>query len=58
MAAALDDGAHIETRDGRQRTALLLAATFDHAAAELLVERGPIRTPSTIDMTRPGWSPA
>ncbi|MGD9751514.1 MAG: ankyrin repeat domain-containing protein [Acidimicrobiia bacterium] len=41
VAAALDDGAHIETRDGRQRTALLLAATFDHVAvAELLVERG------------------
>jgi ankyrin repeat protein len=46
--AALDDGADIETRDGHWRTALLLAATFDHVAvARLLVERG--ADPNALD---------
>jgi ankyrin repeat protein len=39
--AALRDGARLEARDGRRRTALLLAATHDHVrTARMLVERG------------------
>lgn len=39
--AALDAGADIEARDERQRTALLLAATYDHVAvADALVAAG------------------
>ncbi len=39
--AALADGADIESRDARERTALLLAATYDHVAvARMLVARG------------------
>lgn len=38
---ALADGADVEARDGRDRTALLLAATRDHVdVARLLVARG------------------
>ncbi len=41
VEAALADGADIETRDSRDRTALLLAATRDHVdVARLLVEQG------------------
>ena len=41
VAVALRAGADIEARDERSRTALLLAATFDHVAvAELLVAMG------------------
>jgi len=41
VRAALEAGADLETRDGQGRTALLLAATFDHVeVAEVLVERG------------------
>jgi ankyrin repeat protein len=41
VEAALADGADIETRDSRDRTALLLAVTRDHVdVATLLVKRG------------------
>ncbi len=41
VEAALADGADIEARDSRERTALLLAVTEDHVdVARLLVERG------------------
>ncbi len=41
IAQALGDGAPIEARDDKDRTALLLAATFDHVdVARLLVARG------------------
>ncbi len=41
VAVALRAGAHIETRDEHDRTALLLAVTHDHlAAAEVLVALG------------------
>lgn len=47
-ARALDDGAPIETRDHKDRTALLLATTFDHVdVARLLVERG--ADPNALD---------
>ena len=51
-ARALDDGAPIEARDHKDRTALLLATTFDHVdVARLLVERGadPARSPPLVD---------
>lgn len=48
VARALDDGAPIESRDHKDRTALLLAATFDHVeVARLLVERG--ADPNALD---------
>lgn len=41
VEAALEAGAHIEARDARQRTPLLLAVTGDHVAvARTLVARG------------------
>ena len=41
VEAALADGADLEARDDRERTALLLAVTGDHVeVARLLVERG------------------
>ena len=41
VQAALADGADLEARDDRERTALLLAVTGDHVeVARLLVERG------------------
>lgn len=47
-AQALDDGAPIEARDHKDRTALLLATTFDHVdVARLLVERG--ADPNALD---------
>jgi hypothetical protein len=48
VAVALRAGADIETRDASGRTALLLAATFDHvAAAEVLVAMG--ASPDALD---------
>ncbi|MCX6521648.1 MAG: ankyrin repeat domain-containing protein [Actinobacteria bacterium] len=48
VARALDDGAPIEARDHKDRTALLVAATFDHVdVARLLVERG--ADPNALD---------
>jgi uncharacterized protein len=45
---ALQDGAHLEARDGRGRTALLLAATYDRVeVAKLLVEAG--ASPDALD---------
>lgn len=48
VAVALRAGAAIETRDERDRTALLLAATYDHVAvADLLVAAG--ADPDAVD---------
>ncbi len=48
VRAALADGADIEARDARRRTALLLAATGDHVdAARVLVEAG--ADPNALD---------
>ena len=48
VAEALDDGAPIDARDHKDRTALLLAARFDHVdVARLLVERG--ADPNALD---------
>jgi uncharacterized protein len=48
VAQALDEGAPIGARDANDRTALLLAATFDHVdVARLLIERG--ADPNALD---------
>lgn len=48
VLVALEAGADIEARDGHWRTALLLAATFDHVpVAEALVARG--ASPDALD---------